>query len=109
MTLKELLDKVEFDALCPYLEKYEPKHLDNIYAFREAYDILRTLTPSKQASGAGQWRNRRKMDKRMPYARCELGRRACQRTYYSSRRKTTDGRTCDALSVGDYLLGLFTR
>lgn len=51
MTLKELLDKVEFDALCPYLEKYEPKHLDNIYAFREAYDILRTLTPSKQASG----------------------------------------------------------
>ena len=29
MTLKELLDKVEFDALCPYLEKYEPKHLDN--------------------------------------------------------------------------------
>lgn len=28
MTLKELLDKVEFDALCPYLEKYEPKHLD---------------------------------------------------------------------------------
>lgn len=44
MTLKELLDKVEFDALCPYLEKYEPKHLDNIYAFREAYDILRTLT-----------------------------------------------------------------
>ena len=87
MTLKELLDKVEFDALCPYLEKYEPKHLDNIYAFREAYDILRTpdsvetgIRRDSYRMGAGQWRNRRKMDKRMPYARCELGRRACQRS-----------------------------
>ena len=47
MTLKELVMKVEFDNLRPYLEKFEPEHLDNIYAFREAYDILRRMTPAK--------------------------------------------------------------
>ena len=47
MTLKELVMKVDFDNLRPYLEKFEPKHLDNIYAFREAYDILRRMTPAK--------------------------------------------------------------
>lgn len=43
MTLKELIMKVDFDSLRPYLEKYEPEHLDNIYAFREAYDILQSM------------------------------------------------------------------
>ena len=47
MTLKELVMKVDFDSLRPYLEKFEPEHLDNIYAFREAYDILRRMTPVK--------------------------------------------------------------
>lgn len=40
MPLKELIMKVDFDSLLPYLEKWEKKNLDNIYAFREAYDIL---------------------------------------------------------------------
>ena len=47
MTLKELVMKVDFDSLRPHLEKFEPEHLDNIYAFREAYDILRRMTPAK--------------------------------------------------------------
>ena len=34
MTLKELIMKVDFDSLLPYLEKWEKKNLDNIYAFR---------------------------------------------------------------------------
>lgn len=38
MTLKELLTQVGFDELLPYLEKWEKKNLDNIYAFREAYE-----------------------------------------------------------------------
>ena len=37
MTLKELLTQVGFDELLPDLEKHEPEHLDNLYAFREAY------------------------------------------------------------------------
>lgn len=48
MTLKELIMKVDFDGLRPHLEKFEPEHLDNIYAFREAYDILRRMNPVKK-------------------------------------------------------------
>lgn len=48
MTLKELVMKVDFNSLRPYLEKFEPEHLDNIYAFREAYDILRRMNPVKK-------------------------------------------------------------
>lgn len=47
MTLKELVMMVDFDSLRPHLEKFEPEHLDNIYAFREAYDILRRMNPIK--------------------------------------------------------------
>ena len=47
MTLKELIMKVDFDSLRPYLEKFEQRNLDNIYAFREAYDILRRMKPEK--------------------------------------------------------------
>lgn len=47
MTLKELIMKVDFDSLRPYLEKFEQRNLDNIYAFREAYDILRRMKPVK--------------------------------------------------------------
>lgn len=43
MTLKELVMMVDFDSLRPHLEKFEPEHLDNIYAFREAYDILQSM------------------------------------------------------------------
>lgn len=47
MTLKELIMKVSFEELLPYLREYEKDHLDNIYAFREAYDILRRMKPEK--------------------------------------------------------------
>ena len=43
MTLKELLTQVGFDELLPHLKRHEPEHLDNLYAFREAYDILRNM------------------------------------------------------------------
>ena len=47
MTLKELIMKVDFDSFLPYIEKREKKNLDNIYAFREAYDIFRNLEPDQ--------------------------------------------------------------
>ena len=51
MILKELIMKVDFDSLLPYLEKWEKKNLDNIYGFREAYDILRNMEPDKDYRG----------------------------------------------------------
>ena len=51
MTLKELLDKVDFDRLVPFIEKTEGKHLDSIYGFREAYDILRHMEPTEDFKG----------------------------------------------------------
>lgn len=47
MTVKELFMSVSFDELLPFLKEYETKHLDNIYAFREAYDILHNMEPNK--------------------------------------------------------------
>lgn len=51
MTLKELLTQVSFDELLPSLEKHEPDHLDDIYSFREAYDILLCMEPDKDFKG----------------------------------------------------------
>ena len=51
MTLKELLTQVGFDELLPDLEKHEPEHLDNLYAFREAYDILQGMEPATEFNG----------------------------------------------------------
>ena len=51
MTLKELLCKVDFDSLAPFIEKSEGRHLDSIYAYREAYDILRYMKPSENFKG----------------------------------------------------------
>ena len=51
MTLKELLDKVDFDNLAPFIEKTEGRHLDSIYAYREAYDILRYMKPAENFKG----------------------------------------------------------
>ena len=48
MTLKELLDKVDFDNLAPFIEKAEGKHLDSIYGYREAFDTLRYMKPSEK-------------------------------------------------------------
>ena len=46
MTVKELIMEVEFDDLLPYLKEIIVGHFDNIYAFREAYDILRGMEPN---------------------------------------------------------------
>ena len=51
MTLKELLDMVDFDSLAPFIEKTEGKHLDSIYGYREAFDILRYMKPSENFKG----------------------------------------------------------
>ena len=51
MTLKELIMKVSFEELLSYLRKYEKEHLDNIYAFREAYDILQGMEPAPDYKG----------------------------------------------------------
>lgn len=48
MTVKELIMEVEFDDLLPYLKEIIVGHLDNIYAFREAYDILRGMQPNPE-------------------------------------------------------------
>lgn len=51
MTLKELIGKVDFESLVPFIEKTEEKHLDSIYEYREAYDILRNMKPSENFKG----------------------------------------------------------
>ena len=51
MTLKELLDMVDFDSLVPFIEKTEGRHLDSIYGYREAFDILRYMKPSEKFKG----------------------------------------------------------
>lgn len=51
MILKELLEKVDFDSLAPFIEKTEGKHLDSIYGYREAYDILRYMKPAENFKG----------------------------------------------------------
>ena len=51
MRLKELLDKVDFDNLAPFIEKAEGKHLDSIYGYREAFDTLRYMKPSENFKG----------------------------------------------------------
>ena len=67
MTLKELLTQVGFEELLPYLEKHEPEHLDNLYDFREAYDILRNMKPANNFEGkifvewhGGEWEDEEK-------------------------------------------------
>ena len=51
MTVKELIMEVKFDDLLPYLREIIVGHLDNIYAFREAYDILRDMQPNPKFAG----------------------------------------------------------
>lgn len=51
MTVKELIMEVGFDDLLPYLKEIIVGHFDNIYAFREAYDILRDMQPNPKFVG----------------------------------------------------------
>ena len=45
MTLKELLLKYEFDTVVPDLLTIDEPIKDNLYAFKEAFDTLRRMTP----------------------------------------------------------------
>jgi len=51
MKLKELFDKYTFDEILPYLRALEPKRLDAMHEFREAFDLLRHIEPSKEDWG----------------------------------------------------------
>ena len=46
MTLHDLLHSCEFDALVPHLTAIDPEYVpSNLYAFKEAFDCLRRMTP----------------------------------------------------------------
>lgn len=45
MTLKDLLRKHTFDAIIPELISLDEHIKDNLYAFKEAFDDLRRMTP----------------------------------------------------------------
>lgn len=45
MTLKDLLLKYEFDSLVPDLVLTDKPVKDNLYAFKEAFDVLRRMEP----------------------------------------------------------------
>ena len=46
MTLKELIHKHEFEEVIPHLTAIDPAQVpNNLYAFKEAFDELRRLTP----------------------------------------------------------------
>jgi hypothetical protein len=47
MTLREYILPTPFDALVPELIKIDEPVRDNIYAFKEAYDILRRMKPTE--------------------------------------------------------------
>jgi len=51
MKLKELFDKYTFDEILPYLKKIEPEKPDAMHEFREAFDLLRHMEPSKEDCG----------------------------------------------------------
>ncbi len=51
MKLKELFDKYTFDEILPYLKAIDPENLDSMYQFREAFDLLRHMEPSKEDCG----------------------------------------------------------
>ena len=51
MTVKDLIMEVKFDDLLPYLKEIIVGHFDNIYDFREAYDMLRNMQPSPEFVG----------------------------------------------------------
>ena len=51
MKLKELIDKYSFEDIYPFLKTLEPDKLDSMPSFREAYDLLRRMDPSKENCG----------------------------------------------------------
>ena len=51
MKLKELFDKYTFDEILPYLKVIDPEKPDAMPNFREAFDLLRHIEPSKEDCG----------------------------------------------------------
>ncbi|MBO5593241.1 MAG: hypothetical protein J5931_01415 [Prevotella sp.] len=51
MNLKELFEKHTFDEILPYLKAIDPEKEDSMYQFREAFDLLRHIEPSKEDCG----------------------------------------------------------
>lgn len=51
MTLKELVMRVSFEELLPYLKAMIKGHDNSVYAFREAYDRLRLMEPNPHYTG----------------------------------------------------------
>lgn len=51
MKLKELFDKYTFDEILPYLKAIDPEKPDAMPNFREAFDLLRHMEPSKEQGG----------------------------------------------------------
>lgn len=54
MTLKELVMQVSFEALYPYLKVLVKGQDNSVYAFREAYDLLRNMEPNPEYQGEVQ-------------------------------------------------------
>ena len=54
MTLKELVMRVSFEELLPYLKAMIKGHDNSVYAFREAYDRLRLMEPNPEYKGEVQ-------------------------------------------------------
>lgn len=46
MTLKELLNKVEFDDVAPYIVQHYPDMAKCLFGFKEAFDGMRNTIPS---------------------------------------------------------------
>ena len=46
MTLKELLNKVEFDAVAPYIVQHYPDMAKCLSGFKEAFDGMRNTLPA---------------------------------------------------------------
>lgn len=51
MTLKELITQVSFDELLPTLKTLIRGNENSLFAFREAYDLLRTMEPNPEYKG----------------------------------------------------------
>jgi hypothetical protein len=47
MTLKELLNQVQFDDVLDAIIKYDPEMQNNLMGVKIAFDCLRLMTPGK--------------------------------------------------------------
>lgn len=113
MTLKELLTQVGFDELLPHLKRHEPEHLDNLYAFREAYDILRNMEPANNFEGkifvewhGGEWEDEEKWIGVGPMHDCTWEEDLAKEIVVAD--DVHISKIEIALSMGNHLLGILT-